>query len=557
MENSVTPSTSASDNACTHVGLIDLNSNLTKTQIINNISEIIGDTTKLGIPNQPQDILTNVYDNGGLVIAHHPHYNETGWANHTCETKAASDTVRGLNNLSGLEIFNSGVERAAYSAGKINGFKNSGLATDIWDDMLKKGKNVWGFASDDSHDAGSKGRAFIMVGSNSSNPGKTEIMNNIKAGNFYATTPLDADYNGNKDGYNKANGFPDGWPVASNNNYYDLSVTVDDATNTITASSSRGKNVRFVVDGVTQSERGNLNATYTVNSSNKYVRVEVLDDVCLKDCTTAAVWQHRAVAWSQPVKISYTPVVIPPAPSPPSITYPAPTCTLYPSRSSLDQYWINWTATNANFVGNNTGNWYPNGMPTDNVFRASLWGGSAAPLKVVLGGKNTYTLTVSNPSGSTTCSKDLWLYGSYPPAEISAGPSSFSGGSWSNGASTALLGIDNNFATLKTPQAWISGGQVTFLMYPAGVTNYEPCVNLDLNSTNDVYYEIWISDTLGTPGITGSAAATGRTKTKTKITLNQSTISSQSHPGYRYVTLTLVGTVANQTVKIDGVSVSR
>jgi hypothetical protein len=67
---------------------------------------------------------------------------------------------------------------------------NSGraVATDLWDELLTRGKRVYGIASDDFHHRSRYGGAFVMV--RASEKSQVAILKAIRTGNFYASTGI-------------------------------------------------------------------------------------------------------------------------------------------------------------------------------------------------------------------------------------------------------------------------------------------------------------------------------------------------------------------------------
>lgn len=94
---------------------------------------------------------------------------------------SSSDLLK-LKNYIGIEVYNNTCE-------KING---KGYASIHWDELLQKGKKIFGFASDDAHHRPNKYReddiagSFIMVKATSLS--ERSILNSIKNGYFYSST---------------------------------------------------------------------------------------------------------------------------------------------------------------------------------------------------------------------------------------------------------------------------------------------------------------------------------------------------------------------------------
>lgn len=79
-----------------------------------------------------QKIIDGIAEEGGLVYMAHPHWKKFDYW--------SADDIMRLNGIDGLEI--------------LNGDRFSGpgnLATDVWDEVLSRGKRIWAIANDDCH----------------------------------------------------------------------------------------------------------------------------------------------------------------------------------------------------------------------------------------------------------------------------------------------------------------------------------------------------------------------------------------------------------------------
>lgn len=122
-----------------------------------------------------QKVLDGVANAGGFAIMNHPNW--TGNYNH-----CPLETLEALNGYVGMEIFN----------GVILVLEGSELATDKWDRLLAKGKHIWGFATDDSHEHPEHdAKGWVMVQSASRAPG--DIAEAMRQGHFYASTGVKID----------------------------------------------------------------------------------------------------------------------------------------------------------------------------------------------------------------------------------------------------------------------------------------------------------------------------------------------------------------------------
>ena len=109
-------------------------------------------------------------EQGGFVIAAHPTY-----------CAATPESYAGCPGLDALEICNAYCDEA-YA---------NGLATELWDMLLGKGKRLWGVAADDAHlnpDKGyfsDAGHAWVQVWAGERTP--EAVLAALKAGAFYAS----------------------------------------------------------------------------------------------------------------------------------------------------------------------------------------------------------------------------------------------------------------------------------------------------------------------------------------------------------------------------------
>jgi hypothetical protein len=121
------------------------------------------------------------YNYIGIAVIAHPHephgteYLKSGWA--------LLELLDRRNSYTGMEIF----------TGANAGEGDQPLCTDWWDRVLKTGRVVWGFGSDDSHNTHNNlksfNRSWIMVNSDSGIGFgidlEREIIKQIKEGNFF------------------------------------------------------------------------------------------------------------------------------------------------------------------------------------------------------------------------------------------------------------------------------------------------------------------------------------------------------------------------------------
>ena len=158
----------------------------------------------------------------------------------------SSSTILSLNDVLAIEIFNGGSDL---------------ISTGTWDTVLSAGKNVWGSANDDSHHSSWSGDGYTVVNSDLAIPTEAEILSEMNDGNFYASRGLD------------------------------LSISVTD--NTISASTTNGHWIRWIKkNGTVIKTTHSQNDSYTVDGSEQYVRVEILDPSSV------------VKAWSQPLTVT-------------------------------------------------------------------------------------------------------------------------------------------------------------------------------------------------------------------------------------------------------------
>lgn len=305
---------------CAHTGMINLASSLYDKKKVGKYTEMIANSSKLSkLGKDNQSVIDAVIKGGGLIIFNHPYYQYTSGKDDNgnniftydddytgCTDPDAVKGLRELNNITGLEL----------SSGYVTNKKdNKGDLWDgmgPWDYMLMRDKKVWGFNNDDSHDnvhrnskgdlTVTRGSAFNIVKTDGKNT-KESIIKNIKAGNFYSSSPVDVGYTGvdpakgkkDKDTPFKATG-EKGYRAPSG--YYDLDVT--SSGNVIKVVTTNGTAIRSVVgrkDGtIVETVHNVTTLEFSVWGSEKYVRFEILKD-------------RKEVAWSQPVYIALRPSV--------------------------------------------------------------------------------------------------------------------------------------------------------------------------------------------------------------------------------------------------------
>ena len=119
---------------------------------------------RYGLEDPPQAAIDELRAAGGLVWLGHPH-----WLGSTLAELMA------LEGYAGIEVYNSTCLRFA-----------KGYSTVHWDDLLARGRLVWGLAVDDTHWAGGDpGRGWVMVKAPELAP--QAILGALAAGSFYAS----------------------------------------------------------------------------------------------------------------------------------------------------------------------------------------------------------------------------------------------------------------------------------------------------------------------------------------------------------------------------------
>ena len=116
-----------------------------------------------------QQVVDAITAGGGLAVMNHPN-----WQWHFNHFPQA--LMEQLNGPAGLEIYNGTIER----------LEGAALATDRWDQLLSKGKRVWGFANDDLHFRHEAGIAWNVVQARERT--SAAVLEALREGRFYAST---------------------------------------------------------------------------------------------------------------------------------------------------------------------------------------------------------------------------------------------------------------------------------------------------------------------------------------------------------------------------------
>ncbi|MDL2228854.1 CehA/McbA family metallohydrolase [Treponema sp. OttesenSCG-928-L16] len=178
-----------------------------------------------------QEIFDKVIAQGGINIICHPHLHIPDYW--------PLEKLFSLSGYMGIEIYNHNVKMN--NAGRA-------VAVDVWDELLSRGKRVYGIASDDFHHRSRYGGAFLMVQASEKNA--SSILHALKKGSFYASTGI----------------LLKNISIGENN-----CITLENANEEVP-----DVVFRFVgYQGKTLAEMQGPKAAYTIKGTERYVRVEV------------------------------------------------------------------------------------------------------------------------------------------------------------------------------------------------------------------------------------------------------------------------------------------
>lgn len=198
------------------------------------------ETIELSEEASTQEAIDLARSRQGTVLLAHPYW-----------SGLILNDILPLTGIIGIEVFNTHCHR---TIGK-------GFSTVHWDDLLARGKNIYGFAVDDTHSQKDIGQGWIMVKAETLSV--ESILLSIKEGQFYSSCG----------------------PIIEE-------IIVQD--NTITVTCSQVATINFICDGYQgasfHSQDGIFlpRASYNLSGEERYLRVEVIDT------------QGNA-AWSQPL----------------------------------------------------------------------------------------------------------------------------------------------------------------------------------------------------------------------------------------------------------------
>jgi len=193
-----------------------------------------------------QERLDQVVNQGGIPILSHPNAKDYPWS---------VSQLLSVKNYLGLEIFNSAL--FSYRAFKLR--MGDYQAMDKNDSLFNAKIKSYNFAGDDytPGDGGFDGGAIVVLANNNT---QTAIMNNLKAGNFYAVQGSSSPR-----------------------------IKMHVENNTISVQSNKISKIKFIGNGgkTLQENEGLTTDNYEVQGDEIYVRVEVKSD--------------GKTSWSQPI----------------------------------------------------------------------------------------------------------------------------------------------------------------------------------------------------------------------------------------------------------------
>ena len=127
---------------------------------------LIGVNEYHNVPHQ--EAINRAVSAGGFVILCHPNWQHREYF--------PDSLIDELTGYTGLEITN----------GVVHNLTGSGLALDSWDNILSKGRKVWGFGNDDFHHYRDTGRVYNMICAKSGS--YNDIREAVTAGRFYVSS---------------------------------------------------------------------------------------------------------------------------------------------------------------------------------------------------------------------------------------------------------------------------------------------------------------------------------------------------------------------------------
>ncbi len=310
-----------------------------------------------------QNNVTATINSGGIPILNHPMDSDGG--------QVSASTFLGINGLNHLEIANG--QRPEQTVG----------AETLWDQILSatNGRLAYGVGSDDNHYTFSQAfKGWIVV--KSPTLSKSDLLNNVRNGNFYASTGIVL------------------------NDY-----VVNLGAKTITIDSQNGNTITFIGNnGTVLKTVSGTTATYQVTGSEKYVRAKITNSA-------------GKMAWTQPIYVtSFNGNYPTPTPSvkPTSTSSSSPTPSTVPTATPTTL--PNVGGSTLHFTANENGDYaataalgfnvHDTGMSASTI--NSLPAGSMAMVWVGIGASNcSASLSSTFTSFVTTNKNNSRIYGYY------------------------------------------------------------------------------------------------------------------------------------------------
>ncbi|MDW8105435.1 MAG: CehA/McbA family metallohydrolase [Armatimonadota bacterium] len=196
-------------------------------------------TSTLPLDLSYQSVIDLTVQAGGLVILNHPNWGES--REHWRDSQLLH-----LERYHGIEIYNNVIEY----------LQGSPYALDRWDRLLSAGKQVWGYANEDTHWVKQIGSAWNAV--HARERSQEAVLEALKTGRFYASTGVVIEEIVVEDGY--------------------FRVSTRDA-----------REIRLIsLHGRVVEQAHGARATFSLSKAEGYARVE-------------AVGEGERFAWTQPV----------------------------------------------------------------------------------------------------------------------------------------------------------------------------------------------------------------------------------------------------------------
>lgn len=190
----------------------------------------------------PQEYINRIIESNNLAVFCHPNWSRL----------ELSDFLD-LSGYFALEIFNYGCEIESHT----------GLSIDYWDSLLRRGRKIWGVATDDAHHI-LEDRCGGWICVNSPSLLQKDIITSIIEGNFYASSG------------------PEIFEFNVNGNEVYVSCSPVSAIHFVTYEHMGYSKI---------SKEPTTEATYKLRGDEKYVRIECVDE-------------HGNTAWSNPIFLS-------------------------------------------------------------------------------------------------------------------------------------------------------------------------------------------------------------------------------------------------------------